>query len=283
MLLPSLTHRGVSCEVTPRALKNWNPQLRAEANSETTISILDVIGQDDWTGEGVTSKRIAGALRGIGNRDVTVVINSPGGDLFEGIAIYNLLKEHPGQITTKVIGMAASAASVIAMAGDQRLVARTGFLMIHNAWVLAMGNRHELRAVADSLEPFDNTLVDLYAESTGLESAVIADMLDSETWIAGGDAVSQGFATGLLSADERLSEDASTANAAHRLDLILARSGMPRSERRKLLSELKTSMPGAAGDGTRDAAATDTPRAIDLTASLAGAHALIQSLKGIQP
>ncbi len=89
---------------------------KAAATDDNSISVFDVIGQDYW-GEGVTAKRIAGALRAMNGADVTVNINSPGGDMFEGLAIYNLLREYEGRVTVKVLGIAASAASVIAMAG----------------------------------------------------------------------------------------------------------------------------------------------------------------------
>ncbi|KLB48562.1 peptidase, partial [Xanthomonas euvesicatoria] len=104
---------------------------------------------------GVTARRVAGALRAMGKGPVTVNVNSPGGDMFEGLAIYNLLREHDGEITVKVLGLAASAASIIAMAGDTVQIARAGFLMIHNAWVMAVGNRNDLIEVADTLKPFD--------------------------------------------------------------------------------------------------------------------------------
>ncbi|WP_034085582.1 head maturation protease, ClpP-related, partial [Pseudomonas aeruginosa] len=111
---------------------------------------------------------IAGALRAIGGDvDVTVNINSPGGDVFEGLAIYNLLREHKGKVTVNIIGLAASAASFIAMAGDEIRIGRAAFLMIHNAWLIAMGNRNDLREIADWLEPFDMTLADIYAQRTG--------------------------------------------------------------------------------------------------------------------
>src|SRR5690606_30844040 len=102
-------------------------------DEERTIGIYDVIGQDFWTGEGVTAKRVAAALRSMGAGPVTVYINSPGGDVFEGLAIYNLLREHKGEVTVKVMGLAASAAPVIEMAGDVVQVPRARFLMILNA------------------------------------------------------------------------------------------------------------------------------------------------------
>lgn len=86
-------------------------------------------------------------------------------------------------MTIKVLGMAASAASIIAMAGDEVQVARAGFLMIHNAWTLAAGNRHDFREFADYLEPFDAAMADVYVARTGLDAKTVATMMDGETWI----------------------------------------------------------------------------------------------------
>ncbi|MGL4417447.1 MAG: head maturation protease, ClpP-related, partial [Plesiomonas shigelloides] len=145
----------VSCELSPMAMERWNSSLQAAASDdENTISILDVIGADYW-GEGMTAKRMAGLLRAMGGADVVVNINSPGGDMFEGLAIYNQLREYSGRVTVKVIGIAASAASIIAMAADELQIGRAAFLMIHNCWVAAVGNRHDLARVAQDMEPFD--------------------------------------------------------------------------------------------------------------------------------
>lgn len=245
--------------ITPKALERWRPEVKAADSSEdaATISILDVIGQD-WMGNGVTASRISAILRNIGKRDVVVNINSPGGDYFEGLAIYNLLREHPAQVTVKILGIAASAASVIAMAGDEVQIARAGFLMIHNTWIVAMGDRNALREAADWLEPFDQVAVDIYAARTGLEPKAIAKMLDRETWIGGTEAVDKNFADGFLPADA-VTETAKAAagqalKAEFRIDEILARAGVPRSERRNLVQAMR--------GGTRDAAATDTPSAV---------------------
>lgn len=253
---------GIQCDLSPRALDQWNPSIRAAADDdENSISILDVIGQDYW-GDGVTSNRIAAALRSIGaNEPVTVNINSPGGDMFEGIAIYNMLRAHKGEVTVKILGMAASAASIIAMAGDNIQIGRPSFFMIHNAWIVAIGNRNDLRDAADYLEPFDAAMADVYVARTGQDTKAVQSMMDRETWIGGSDAVAKGFADGLLDAEdvsESSSSSSATRAAAHRLDVALAKAGMPRSERRKLLNEIKSGMPGAAGTGTRDAA---NPRA----------------------
>jgi len=261
---------SVTCGIQPRAFDRWNSGVRAEASDDRTISILDVIGYDWWTGEGVTAKRIAGALRNLGPGPVTVSINSPGGDMFEGLAIYNLLREHDGDITVKVLGLAASAASVIAMAGDTVQIARAGFLMIHNCWVLAIGNRHDLREVADTMEPFDAAMADIYAARTGLSVEEIQKQMDGETWINGSSAVDQGFADELLPSDQVKQGGEKKASAVRRLEAALRNSGMPKSEAMKLISEFKSSAGDPAGSGEGDPAGRSAgdPPVIDLSASL---------------
>lgn len=249
-------HSRIKTDLSLRALESWNPALKLSASKENDIGIFDVIGDDFW-GEGVTAKRIAGALRTIGAENpVTVNINSPGGDLFEGLAIYNLLREHKGDVTVRVMGLAASAASIIAMAGNSIEISRAGFLMIHNAWVLAMGNRQDLMEIAEYLEPFDRAMGSIYEARTGKDTASIESMMDKETWIGGEDAIKQGFADDYLPADQIEEDTRAEAPkiAARKIDLALAKTGMPRTERRGLLNELKSSTHDAAGTGTHDAA-----------------------------
>jgi len=258
---------GLQWEISPQALERWTPDLMAAA-TDNTISVLEPIGMDPWTGEGMTAKRMAGILRSIGaEKDVTVLMNSPGGDLFEGMAIYNLLRDHKGNVTVKVLGIAASAASIIAMAGDEVLIARAGFLMIHDTWVVAVGNRNDLRAIADTLEPFDAAMADIYAARAGGETKAMLKMMDAETWIGGAAAVDQGFADALLPADE-VKKGASVKKdqiAAYLLDMGLAKAGMPRSERRALLQEFKAGTPSAAGTGTQNATGNGTQNAAEAT------------------
>jgi len=227
------------------AMERWNGGIKAAKSDDNSISIFDVIGADYW-GEGVTASRIAGALRSLNGADVTVNVNSPGGDMFEGLAIYNLLREYEGKVTVKVLGLAASAASIIAMAGDDIQIGRGAFLMIHNCWVYAMGNRHDLAQIASDMEPFDKAMGDIYSVRTGLSKEEVAAMMDGETYIGGSDAVDKGFADRLLSADEISDEDDSPEAALRKLDALLAKTDTPRSERRKLLKALSGSKPGAA-------------------------------------
>lgn len=245
---------GLRYDLAPSALDRWDTSIKASADSDNSISIFDVIGQDYWTGEGVTAKRIAGALRAIGDGDVVVNINSPGGDMFEGLAIYNLLREHKGNVTVKVLGVAASAASIIAMAGDEVQVARAGFLMIHNAWIFAAGNRNDLRELADYLEPFDASMADIYVARTGEDAKTIQKMMDAESWIGGSAAIDQGFADSLLASDEvGQGADKPAALAVRRIENALRASGTPRSEAMRLISEFKATLRDASSDGERDA------------------------------
>lgn len=235
---------GASCEVLPSALERWNGGIRAATGDDNSISIFDVIGRDYWD-EGVTAKRIAGVLRSMNGEDVTVNINSPGGDMFEGLAIYNLLREYQGKVTVKVLGIAASAASIIAMAGDEIQIGRGAFLMIHNCWIVAMGNRHDFVQLAESLEPFDNAMADIYASRSGLDMEAIHKLMDAESYIGGSDAVEKGLADSLMSADEVSGGDDSPSAALRKLDALLAKANTPRSERRKLIKALTGNTPGA--------------------------------------
>ncbi|TPE15861.1 Clp protease ClpP [Pantoea vagans] len=238
------------------AMERWNGGIKAAKSDDNSISVFDVIGAD-WYGDGVTASRIAAALRSIGGADVTVNINSPGGDMFEGLAIYNLLREYEGKVTVKVLGLAASAASIIAMAGDDVQIGRGAFLMIHNCWVYAMGNRQDLQQIAADMVPFDKAMNDIYGARTGLDAATIDAMMDAETYIGGSDAVEKGFADRLLAADEISDGDDSPAAALRKLDATLAKTDMPRSERRKLLKALTGGKPGAAATPEGMPGATD--------------------------
>ena len=256
---------AVRSDILPRALDRWRPEIRAAADTgeERSIGIYDAIGQNYWTGEGVTAKRIASALRYMGAGPVTVNVNSPGGDMFEGLAIYNLLREHDGEVTVRVLGLAASAASVIAMAGDTVQIARAGFLMIHNGWVVALGNRNDLREIADWLEPFDTAMGDIYAARTGLDGKAIAKMMDGETWIGGSSAIEQGFADELLASDQVGTGEAKALASVRRLEAALRASGMPKSEAMRLISKFKSSAGDPVGSGAGDP--TERGRQVDLS------------------
>ncbi len=256
--LPEITAfqrpKAYQWDVPSDALARWVETPSAAANDDpATITIYDVIGEDWWSGGGFTASRMNAALRSIGAKDVTVRINSPGGDVFEGFAIYNELASHKAKVTIEVMGVAASAASYIAMAGDTIKMGLGSFIMIHNSWGVVMGNRNDLEAASEMLAQIDGAQMDIYENRTGLKRAEIEKYMDAETFFSAKDAVAKGFADELM--DNEIGGGASALvrpeiHAKRRMDAILAQSGVPRSERRKMIKE-------ATGD-THDAAPTVT-------------------------
>jgi ATP-dependent protease ClpP protease subunit len=238
--------------------------------SDNVITMFDIVGEDFWSGGGITAKSVASQLRAIGDRPVEVQINSPGGDMFEGIAIYNVLREHPQPITIKVMGMAASAASIIAMAGDTVEIGAASFIMIHNCWVLAMGNRHDMRETAEFLAPFDAAMVDVYAARSGQKAEDIAKWMDAETFMSGSQAIERGFADALLTADKMTTDDKAKAadrstNDLRAMELQLVSAGLTRTQARDRINKIKGT-PGAADDDDTTPGAGDP----ELTGALAG-------------
>jgi len=241
--------------VSPLAFDRWNPAIKASDENDNTIGIYDPIGYDYWDDSGVTAKRISAALRSLDGADVVVNINSPGGDVFEGLAIYNLLREYKGHVTVRVLGVAASAASFIAMAADEIQIARAGFFMIHNAWTGLRGNRNDLRETADFLEQIDDTIADIYHVRSGLSMDELKADMDKERWINGRDAIDSGFADAFLPSDVVVEDTKNFTKekvAAHKADILLAKAGMSRSSRRELIQDLKGT-PGATNQATPSA------------------------------
>ena len=241
--------------VSPLAFDRWNPAIKASDENDNTIGIYDPIGYDYWDDSGVTAKRISAALRSLDGADVVVNINSPGGDVFEGLAIYNLLREYKGHVTVRVLGVAASAASFIAMAADEIQIARAGFFMIHNAWTGLWGNRNDLRETAEFLEQIDDTIADIYHVRSGLSMDELKADMDKERWINGRDAIDSGFADAFLPSDVVVEDTKNFTKekvAAHKADILLAKAGMTRSSRRELIQDLKGT-PGATNQATPSA------------------------------
>lgn len=163
----------------------------------TTIDLYDEIGY--W---GVTAKGFRAQLKEA-KGDIKLRINSPGGDVFDGIAIYNdLLAYDGGKINVEITGVAASIASIIAMAGDTVTIADNAFYMVHNAWTIGVGNRHDLADVVAVLTKIDDALARTYAARTTTGIRAIKQMMDDETWLNAKEAVAAGFATSIGSTAE---------------------------------------------------------------------------------
>lgn len=229
-----------------KALDCWNRAVTAKAGDDT-ITILDEIGEN-WDGTGVTPKRIEGALRSIGDKPVTVIINSPGGNLFDGLAIFNMLKNHSQPVTVQIVGVAGSAASIIAMAGDDIQIAKAGMLFIHNSQWIAIGDKQVMLQAHNDMTVFDEVIAASYNDRTNLALEDIHAMMDAETFIKGEDAVAQGFCDRLLPSDELVEIENSSEPAHRKVAAALRKANMPRAEIRKLMKELSEDMPSAASE-----------------------------------
>lgn len=169
-------------------MKNWY-SIQARADQPAEISVFDEIGA--W---GVTAKQFIGELKAIDATSIKLAINSPGGSVFDALAMYNALRQHPANVEVTVLGIAASAASLLAMAGDTIIMPENAFMMIHNPLNFAYGNADELREMADVLDKIGASLIATYAARTGLPDDEIKALLDAETWLNAEEAVLKGFA-----------------------------------------------------------------------------------------
>lgn len=180
-----------------------------KVGNEATINIFGDItseaGKKDWFGDeidGMSAKSLSRELEAIGEvSKINVYINSYGGEVAEGLAIYNALKRHKAKVVTHCDGFAASIASVIFMAGDERVMSESSLLMIHNAWTMAIGNSAELRKQADDLEKITQASVEAYKAHSTLSEKEIKKLMDNETWILPSEALEYGFATKIEEAE----------------------------------------------------------------------------------
>jgi ATP-dependent Clp endopeptidase proteolytic subunit ClpP len=162
-----------------------------DAGVTVEVRIYDEIGF--W---GVTAKDFIQELDAAANNaaSIVVAINSPGGDVFDALAIYNALRRYESKVTTRVDGVAASAASIVFLAGDTRIMPENALLMIHNPWTFAGGEADDLRQAADTMDKIRDNLVAIYVQRSGQEEAAIIDMLDAETWLTALEAQALGMA-----------------------------------------------------------------------------------------
>jgi len=187
--------------------KFWNliPDPEAEQPGDGVLDIEGPIATDVFWGDEVSSRKFRTALAGM--RNVTVHINSPGGDVMAGAEIYSALREHSmnglGRVTVIITALAASAASVVAMAGDEILISPVAYMMIHNPWSIAMGDAKEMRKAAKTLDEITEGLITAYQRRTGKTRDQLKRMLENETWMSAQTCVDEGFADGIWGGEIR--------------------------------------------------------------------------------
>lgn len=165
---------------------------------QRTLFLNGTIAEESWFDDDVTPQLFRDELFS-GDGDVVVWINSPGGDCVAAAQIYNMLMDYPGNVTVKIDGIAASAASVIAMAGTTVMMSPVSMLMIHNPMTLAMGDKTEMQKAIEMLDSVKESIINAYEIKTGLSRAKISHLMDDETWMDATKAVELGFADDILS------------------------------------------------------------------------------------
>jgi len=191
-----------------------------QAERKADIYIFGDITSWEWMESDVSSYTLARTIQALDADEITVHINSYGGEVKEGLAIYNNLKNSKARIRTVCDGFACSAASVIFMAGEERLMNPASLLMIHNAWSSASGNSAALRKAAEDLETISETSAQTYKSCVNLSDEDLTALLNNETWIKPEDAVAWGFATGIVE-----NEEPAGVNQSARTDIFQALSG----------------------------------------------------------
>jgi ATP-dependent protease ClpP protease subunit len=169
--------------------------VRNKSNGKAEVIIYGSIGAS-WFEEGITAKSVSDELKKLDDsvKEITVRINSLGGDVFEGITIYNRLKQHKAKVKVYVDGIAASIASIIALSGDEVIMSEGSLFMIHLPWTYAAGNRKDLENTLDRLSDVESQLLSIYANKTKMDRIELKDMLEKETWMDAEQAIDLGFA-----------------------------------------------------------------------------------------
>lgn len=184
---------------------NQAAQTEPEA-AERILELNGTIAEESWFDDDVTPQLFKDELNS-GTGDITVWINSPGGDCVAAAQIYNMLSNYKGKVTVKVDGIAASAASVIAMAGDTVLVSPVSMLMIHNPATIAWGDHAEMQKAIDMLSEVKESIINAYVLKTGLSRPKLSHLMDAETWMDANKAVELGFADGIMAREKMEPEE----------------------------------------------------------------------------
>lgn len=187
--------------------KFWNWKNQDGETPERVLELNGTIADESWFDDDITPKMFKDELNA-GNGAITIWINSPGGDCVAASQIYSMLMDYPGDVTVKIDGIAASAASVIAMAGTKVLMSPTALMMIHNPSTTAFGDHNDMQRAIELLEEVKQSIINAYEIKTGQSRAVLSHLMENETWMNAKKAVELGFADGILEDEKKTATDA---------------------------------------------------------------------------
>ena len=217
-----------------------------EAGVEERVLELDgTIADESWFDDDITPKQFKEELFS-GSGPITIWINSPGGDCIAASQIYSMLKDYQGEVTVKVDGIAASAASVVAMAGDKVLMAPTALLMIHNPSMMAFGDHNDMAKAIDILNEVKESIINAYELKTGQSRTVLSHLMENETWMNAKKAIELHFADGILEDSKKESPVEAYAFASKEFDMQLVNKIASRTKKEEKtgrnINELKTKL-----------------------------------------
>lgn len=195
-------------DLIPEIPKSFAVEVNSE-NDETVITIYGDIGESWWF-DATSAGDIDRALKEVKTSKITVRLNSPGGDAFDGITIYNRLKDHNAKVKIIVDGWACSAASIIAMAADELIMNTGSMMMVHEAWTIAMGSKSDMQKTVDMMTKLDESLLDIYMTKATVTREEMKQFVENETWFTADETVQIGFATGI---NNEADEETQTNNA----------------------------------------------------------------------
>ncbi len=223
--------------------KFWNWKNRtvqdSKTDEETTERVLELngtIAEDSWFDDDVTPQLFKEELNA-GSGDITVWINSPGGDCVAAAQIYNMLSDYAGKVTVKIDGIAASAASVIAMAGDTVLVSPVSMMMIHNPATIAWGDSAEMQKAIAMLDEVKESIINAYEIKTGLDRKKLSKLMDAETWMDANSAIEMGFA------DEIMQKNTAEDMAVPTVSMMYSPAQVTNSLKEKIAKKCKIEKP----------------------------------------
>ena len=198
----------------PKKFWHWKNEANTEPEAERVLELYGTIAEESWFDDDITPQLFRDELFA-GSGPVTIWVNSPGGDCVAASQIYAMLMDYKGDVTVKIDGVAASAASVIAMAGTTVLMAPTALMMIHNPATLAIGDSAEMQKAIDMLSEVKESIINAYEIKTNMRRSKLSQLMDAETWMNANKAMEYGFADGILE-DEKKSSDAAVSFAFSR-------------------------------------------------------------------
>ena len=197
-------------------IDKWKNQYKNELRKDDNVITLSGVIDSGWYGD-ISAEDVRNVLEDV-EGDVTIKLNSPGGSAFEGIEIYNTLKDFPNKVTVEVTALAASAATFLCMAADEVVMCTGSQMMIHNAWTFTSGNADQLISVANDLRTIDNSIKEIYSKRTGLDIATIEGYMQEERLWSADETIEKGFANRKKTVSKKESEE--SVNNEHLMNMI---------------------------------------------------------------